>query len=252
MSDPLCHDAQDLQRRNARGDDPAAAACAPAAAEDTRPLDDLLNFIEAGERGGGDATGSGKSKPRAKPKARPKQAVPAGGQAAGGTGRDAEGQGQGSGAWGRSAECEPSTSGRAASPPRVVAGVDRESGHPDPAASLAAKGRVAGPAADAAAANGLANRATANGDARAGATRAGPSVRQTVGPWPAEAAGERDGSASSAASSSDEWDASDEEVEQADLDGLGPAQGQDPAAQELTPRLDLDWVVRACRCIAWL
>ena len=88
--------AQDLQKRSAGGVEPVAAA--PARPADTRPLDDLLNFIEAGGLGGGcDSAGGGKSKPRAKPKARPKQAAPAGGHAAGSAGNAVEGAIQGQG-----------------------------------------------------------------------------------------------------------------------------------------------------------
>ena len=239
---------QDLQKRNVRGDEPAAAMPAlPSAAEDTRPLDDLLNFIEAGGRSGG--SGGGRSKPRAKPRARPKQAMPAGGHAVDNISNDAErqGLGQNSGFWGRGAECEPSTSGRAPSPPRAGAGADREPGQNDPVATLDASGLAAGLGSDAVASNGSASGAAANGGAA-------PAAGQGVGLWAAEAAGDCGASASSTASTAGEWDASEEEAEE-DLEGLGAAQDRDQAAQELSPRMDRDWVVRAscqaCCCGPW-
>lgn len=242
----LCGAAQDLQKRGAQGDEPAAAAPARPPA-DTRPLDDLLNFIEAGGRGGSaDGAGGGKSKPRAKPKARPKQAAPAGAPAAGSAGGDAgdAGRGQGLGLWGRGGESEPSTSGRALSPPCGEARADSEPGHPNPA--LDARGRAAGFSAGASAANGSANGSAANGRARAGACGAAPAAGQGAGPWAAGCACNGRASASSTASTADEWDASEEEAEEADL---GAGQDRDPDAQELSPRVDLDWVVRASRLL---
>ena len=241
--DMLCGDAQDLQKRSTQGDEPAAAAPARPPA-DTRPLDDLLNFIEAGGRGA-DGTGGGgaKSKPRAKPKARPKQAAPSGCHAAGSAGNAAEGagRGQGLGVWGRGGECEPSTSGRALSP-HAAARADGEPGNPNPA--LDARGRAAGFSAGAPAANGSANGAAANGGSRPGACGAAPAAGQGAGPWAAGAALDGGASDSSTAGTADEWDASEEEAEEADP---GAAQDRDADAQELSPRVDLDWVVRATR-----
>ncbi|KAK9826779.1 hypothetical protein WJX81_008446 [Elliptochloris bilobata] len=79
---------KELQKRNARGEEPAAAPpTALPAREDTRPLDDLLNFIEAGGGGGG---GGGKANPPANPKTRSKPGRLAGGAGqAGSSGDDA-------------------------------------------------------------------------------------------------------------------------------------------------------------------
>jgi len=251
---------------SARDAEPAAAPAAAAPAqEDTRTLDDLLNFIGAGDERGGGAAGAaagGKAKPRAKAKPRPKK--PAGGGAiGGGAGSSSAGGGGGSGvgsegegpgrpgraapATPRGAECEPSTSGRSPSPARN--GTDggsaphsRAAGGPCPqrggAAAAAATDRAHAAAANgaSAAAAGSAHAGISNGAPAAGARANGGACARAGEPWLPEGTDPRAAvlAAAWAAVAGGAADSSGDDTE------TGAPGGGDPDAEDVEDAEDLE------------